>query len=94
MFPEGTGSPGCWAIPGRIDGPDDAAFVSAVLTGLRRLGFSNGAGFAGPCAAARLPTNVPVVLAHGARDRTVPLRGGPVLGGALRAEVFTTAAER
>ena len=128
VLPEGTGAPARWAIPGRIDGPDDVAFVAAVLTDLRRLGcgdtarlhaagFSNGAaftahlacrwpnrfaglalvggaGFALPCAAARVPATVPVVLIHGAVDRVVPPRGGPVLGGALRAEPFAVAADR
>ena len=128
VFPEGTGSPPRWAIPGSIDGPDDAAFVAAVLTDLRRLGcgdttrtfaagFSNGAafasqlacrwpnrfagialvggaGFAPPCASGRVPTSVPVVLVHGANDRTVSVAGGPVLGGALRAEPFALAAQR
>ena len=128
VFPEGTGTPARWSIPGRIPGPDDAAFVVAVLTDLRRLrcgdtsrvhaaGFSNGAafaahlacrwpnrfaglalvggaGFAPACAAARVPAYVPVVLVHGARDRIVPPRGGPVLGGALRAEPFAAAVAR
>ena len=128
VFPEGSGSPSRWAIPGQIDGPDEAAFVAAVLTDLRRLGcgnttrvyaagFSNGAaftahlacrwpnrfrgialvggaGFAAPCAANRVPGSVPVVLVHGANDRTVPVGGGPVLGGALRAEPFDLAVER
>ena len=128
VFPEGSGSPARWAVPGRIDGPDDAAFVSAVLSDLRRLGcgdttrvaaagFSNGAaftahlacrwpnrfvgialvggaGFAPPCAAGRVPASVPVVLVHGAADRTVLVRGGPVLGGALRAEPFATSVDR
>ena len=128
VFPEGTGTPARWAIPGRIPGPDDAAFVAAVLTDLRRMdcgdttrvhaaGFSNGAaftahlacrwpnrfvglalvggaGFAPPCAAARVPSRVPVVLVHGTRDRIVRVRGGPVLGGALQAEPFAAAAAR
>lgn len=128
VFPEGSGTPTRWAIPGRIDGPDDAAFVAALLTDLRRAGcgdtgrvavagFSNGAaftahlacrwpnrfagvalvggaGFAPPCAAARVPASVPVVLVHGAADRVVALRGGPVLGGALQAEPFAVAADR
>ena len=128
VFPEGTGAPARWAIPGHIDGPDDVAFVAAVLTDLRRLacgdttrvhaaGFSNGAaftahlacrwpqrftglalvggaGFAAPCAAARVPATVPVVLVHGAADRVVLRRGGPVLGGALVAEPFAVAVDR
>ena len=128
VFPEGTGSPARWAIPGRIDGPDDIAFVAAMLTDLRRLGcgdttrvhvagFSNGAaftahlacrwpqrfvglafvggaGFAPPCAAARVPASVPVVVVHGAADQVVSVRGGPVLGGALHAEPFAVAADR
>lgn len=128
VFPDGSGTPTRWAIPGRIDGPDDAAFVAAVVHDLRRwgcgdtarlhaAGFSNGAaftahlacrwptrfaglalvggaGFASPCAAARVPARVPVVLVHGALDRTVPHRGGAVLGGALRAEPFAVAADR
>lgn len=128
VFPEGTGTPTRWAIPDHIGGPDDAAFVAALLTDVRRMGcgdttrvaaagFSNGAaftaylacrwpqrftgialvggaGFAAPCAAARVPTTVPVVLVHGAVDRTVPLQGGPVLGGALHAEPFASAVAR
>lgn len=128
VFPEGTGTPTRWAIPGRIDGPDDVTFVAAVLNDLPRMrcgdtaqvvaaGFSNGAaftaqlacrwpkrfvglafvggaGFAPSCAAARVPATVPVVLVHGAADRTVPLRGGPVLGGALQAAPFIATVDR
>jgi poly(3-hydroxybutyrate) depolymerase len=128
VFPEGTGTPTRWAIADRLPGPDDVAFVAALLTDLRRMrcgdptrvaaaGFSNGAaftahlacrwphrftgialvggaGFAPPCASVRVPSDVPVVLVHGALDRTVPLRGGPVLGGALQAEPFATAVAR
>lgn len=128
VFPDGTGSPTRWALPRRLAGPDDGAFVDALLADLARrgcgdtrrvsvAGFSNGAAFVGelvcrrpgrfrgvafvggaglarPCAAGRAPAEVAVVLVHGAADTVVPLAGGPVLGGTLRAEPFRTAVER
>lgn len=58
VFPDGIGSPSRWAIPKRIAGPDDAAFVDALLADVARsscgdtsvvfaAGFSNGAAFVG-----------------------------------------------
>jgi polyhydroxybutyrate depolymerase len=128
VFPDGTGEPTRWALPHRLAGPDDGAFVDALLADLARrgcgdtrrvyaAGFSNGAAFVGElvcrrpgrfrgvafvggaglarsCAAGRVPAEVPVVLVHGAADTVVPLAGGPVLGGALRAEPFRTTVER
>ena len=58
VFPDGTGSPARWAIPKRIAGPDDGAFVDALLDDVARsscgdtsavfaAGFSNGAAFVG-----------------------------------------------
>lgn len=128
VYPDGTGSPSRWAIPQQIPGPDDAAFVDAVLADVARTscgdtsavfaaGFSNGAAFvghltclrprafrgvafvggaglAGACAARRSPPTLPVVIVHGGADRVVGAGGGPVLGGALRAEPLTTTVER
>lgn len=128
VFPDGTGTPSRWALPGRLEGPDDVAFVVALIRDVTRrtcidptriyaAGFSNGAAFAGllacrhpgllagialvgganlapPCAAARAPRRVTVVLVHGDRDLVVPLAGGPVLGGALRAEPFAVTEAR
>ena len=56
VAPAGSGDPARWAIPGHIDGPDDIAFVEAVLADVGRracvdttrvaaVGFSNGAAF-------------------------------------------------
>jgi poly(3-hydroxybutyrate) depolymerase len=128
VFPEGVGSPSRWALPDRIRGADDDAFVDALLRDLAvhgcgdgarvyAAGFSNGAAFVGhlacrrpdrfrglalvggaglvgPCASDRVPAATPVVLVHGRDDGTVPIGGGPVLGGALRAEPFVRAADR
>lgn len=66
VFPDGTGTPARWALPGRIDGPDDVAFVRALIRDVARracidpariyaAGFSNGAAFAG-LLACRHPT--------------------------------------
>lgn len=64
VVPEGSGSPSRWALPGRLDGPDDAAFVDAVIhraasrfclrdPAVALIGFSNGAAFAGHYACVR-----------------------------------------
>lgn len=53
-----------------------------------------GANLAPPCAAERAHTDLRVVLVHGRADRIVPLSGGPVLGGALRAEPFPVTVAR
>ena len=64
VFPDGTGAPRRWAIPGRLPGPDDAAFVDALIADVARrscadagrvyaAGFSNGAAFVGHLACVR-----------------------------------------
>lgn len=64
VVPQGWGSPTRWALPGRIEGPDDVAFVAALLRDVRAehclspgapavlAGYSNGAGFASEFACA------------------------------------------
>jgi polyhydroxybutyrate depolymerase len=130
VLPDGTGAPPRWAIPGHLRGPNDIAFVDALVRDVDRagcgrtrgrkivaVGYSNGAAFTGllacqrpqllgavafvsggnlapACASKRLPASVPVVLVHGSADPIVPLAGGPVLGGALRAEPFDRAVAR
>lgn len=64
VFPDGTGRPSRWSIPGRLAGPDDVAFVDALVADLARrscgdasrvyaAGFSNGAAFVGLLACRR-----------------------------------------
>lgn len=58
VYPEGSGRPSRWGLPGRLAGPDDGAFVDAVVadvaaaacgdpTRVSAAGFSNGAAFVG-----------------------------------------------
>jgi polyhydroxybutyrate depolymerase len=64
VFPEGSGDPTRWTIPGHLQGADDDAFVDALVTDLtsRRCGdptrlygagFSNGAAYLGHLACVR-----------------------------------------
>lgn len=64
VYPEGTGRPSRWALPGRLRGPDDGAFVDALIADVARrgcgdatrvsaAGFSNGAAFVGHLACRR-----------------------------------------
>jgi polyhydroxybutyrate depolymerase len=64
VYPEGSGRPSRWGLPGRLSGPDDAAFVDAVVTDVAAracgdptrvsaAGFSNGAAFVGRLACRR-----------------------------------------
>lgn len=128
VYPDGAGRPSRWSLPGRLAGPDDGAFVDALVadvaaracgdaTRVSAAGFSNGAAFVGhlacrrpgslramalvggaglvePCAAVRTPATTPVVIVHGDADGIVNAGGGPVLGGALRAEPLGTAVAR
>jgi polyhydroxybutyrate depolymerase len=77
VFPQGSGSPARWAIPGHLRGPDDVAFVDAVLTDLATqgcgdpsrtfaAGFSNGAAFTGYLACRRPARLEGVALIGGA----------------------------
>lgn len=60
----------------------------------RGIALVGGANLAPPCAAERARADLQVVLVHGRSDRIVPLAGGPVLGGALRAEPFAVTVAR
>jgi polyhydroxybutyrate depolymerase len=65
VLPDGSGSPTRWAIPGHLRGPDDVAFVDALVRELQRggcgdtrrkvvaVGYSNGAAFTGLLACKR-----------------------------------------
>lgn len=64
VYPDGTGRPSRWALPGRLAGADDGAFVDALLADVARracgdatrvsaAGFSNGAAFVGQLACRR-----------------------------------------
>lgn len=64
VFPDGSGSPSRWALPRRLAGPDDGAFVDAVVDdvagrwcgdagAVSAAGFSNGAAFVGHLACRR-----------------------------------------
>lgn len=92
---QGCGDTGTTFVAGFSNG---AAFAGVLacrwpqrFAGIALVG---GAGLAPPCAAARVPSRVPVVLVHGTSDRTVLASGGPVLGGALHAASFAATAQR
>lgn len=64
VYPEGSGRPSRWGLPGRLEGPDDGAFVDAVIADVAAgacgdparvsaAGFSNGAAFVGRLACRR-----------------------------------------
>ncbi len=80
---------------GFSNGAAFVAHLACVKPGrFRALGFVSGANLAAPCAAARTPIDVPVVIVHGVDDRVVPVAGGPVLGGRLTAETLRRAIAR
>lgn len=87
--------------PGRISAAgfsNGAAFVGHLACrrpgAFRSLALVGGAGLVEPCAPDRTPASTPVLLVQGRADATVPVAGGSVLGGALRAEPFLRSVER
>lgn len=77
VYPDGSGRPSRWGLPGRLAGPDDGAFVDAVIadvaagscgdpTRVSAAGFSNGAAFVGRLACRRPGSLRAVALVGGA----------------------------
>lgn len=77
VYPDGSGRPSRWGLHGRLAGPDDAAFVDAVVADVAAaacgdparvsaVGFSNGAAFVGRLACRRPGSLRAVALVGGA----------------------------
>ena len=81
VAPRGSGQPARWGLPGRLDGPDDVAFVDQVLRDVAACGvrvgrpvvagFSNGAALAAMVACHRPVAGLALVAGAGITERCV-----------------------
>ena len=86
VVPQGSGDPARWALPGRLDGPDDVAFTEALIDDVARracgdrtrvsvAGFSNGAAFAA-LLTCRLPLRAVALVGGAGLGRPCPVAAG------------------